>query len=236
MGWQNLIFSVVLGFAVSNVASAFDPQTVSMPIDKAFVPVGFDDNDRSELTVMGNFPGTCYKVASYQVEVDENTQVITLRQNAYVYGGICLQLLVPYTQTMDLGILKEGNYAVKDHASGKTLGTVPVLRAKSLTPDDYLYAPVTDAYVSDQGEGKHSLTFRGNFTDRCTRLKDVQIHYYDEVIVVQPIAEHIGTPPNCGHELVRFQHSVPLKEGLKGVRLLHVRVMDGQAINRFVDF
>ena len=48
----------VLGFG----ARAFADDSavlVQAPIDKVFVPLGFDDNDKVELIIHGQFPNTC---------------------------------------------------------------------------------------------------------------------------------------------------------------------------------
>lgn len=236
MGIQKYFLTLLFIATSSVLVHADTPQLVDVPIDRGYIPVGFDDNDRSELTITGVFSNTCYKVGSYQARVDESLSTITIQQSAYYYSGVCLQIKVPYSQRIDLGILKEGSYTVKDQLSGKVLGNIAIARAKSETPDDYLYAPVTDAFVQDAGDGKHILNLRGNFTDRCTKLKEVRVNYFSDVIVVQPIATHEEQRGGCGHEKVRFQQAIDLKDGLTGSYMIHVRVMDGQALNRFTDF
>jgi len=235
MGWQKFFSFVLAGFITT--ASCFadgGPQIVNVELNKSYIPIGFDDNDRGQVVVAGMFPNSCYKVGPYRVVLDEVNKTLAIAQTALLYQGQCIQVLVPFTQTIDIGILREGSYAIKDHFSGKALGAMPVARAKVTEADDFLYAPVTDAQVQTE-EGKSTLYLQGNFTDRCTHLKDVVVSYYDDVLVVQPIAEHIATN-DCGHQMIRFQYEMPLKEGLTGSRLVHVRVMDGQAINRIAEF
>jgi hypothetical protein len=145
-------------------------------------------------------------------------------------------MVVPFTQTVDLGILEEGVYSLTDAHSGKVIGSLPVARAKTMAPDDFLYAPVTDAHIRTK-DGKNFLFIHGSFTDRCMSLKEVMVSYQQDVIVVQPIAKYNN--PNqdeCGYYLTRYRTEVELKSGLTGEWLLHIRSMDGQAVNRFAQF
>ena len=229
---------VLLGaaFFFSTVTKADGPALVPVNLDKAYIPIGFDDNDRAEISVAGQLPNSCYKVGTYRHEVDKAKKVITVEQSAYVYFGMCLQVIVPYSQKIDLGILEEGMYQIKDASSGKLLGSLPVGRAKTEAADDYLYAPVTDAQIRVH-DGKNVLFIQGSFTDRCMKLKEVKIAYFNDVIVVQPIAQYAdGGADECGFHMTRYRHEVPLKDGLAGEWLVHVRSMDGNALNRFVQF
>ena len=219
-------------FSMSSKAS--EPETVEVPLIKAFVPIGFDDNDRAQAMVTGILPDTCYRVGPYQTDIDVVKKTVSVRQMAYHYPGICLDVIIPFAQVTEWGMLKDGNYKVFDSVSGKMLGQMPINRAKVSEADDYLYAPVADAFIREAG-GKHLLSLNGAFSTRCMKLKEVKIHYYPEVVVVQPIAEMLESR-DCKTEKVRFQYEAPLKEGLNGTALLHVRSIDGQAINKLVEF
>jgi len=215
--------------------SPFLPKIVNVEVRKTYVPTGFDDNDRIQLMAAGTFPNTCYKVGHYTTEIDAQTKTIRIRQSAYQYFGVCLNLVVPFSQIVDLGPLKAGTWQLVDASSGKAMSSFSVTRSTKPEPDEYLYAPVSDAYVHrDAATGKDTVTLQGTFTDRCTQLKEVRVHYYPEVIVVQPIAVHIEKRDGCAYELVRFSETVNLAEGLKGTYLLHVRAMNGQAISKLV--
>lgn len=236
MGRILALVLMVSALSISTTLKAEAPGLVPVSLDKAYIPIGFDDNDRTEISVVGQLPNSCYKVGTYRHEVDKVKKVITVEQSAYVYFGMCLQIIVPYSQKIELGILEEGNYQVKDAVSGKLLGNLPVGRAKSEAADDYLYAPVTDAQVRNR-DGKYFLYLRGSFTDRCMKLKEVRLSYYNDVIVVQPIAQYAdGGADECGYHVTRYHHEVVLKDGLTGEWLVHVRSMDGNAIDRFAQF
>jgi hypothetical protein len=212
------------------------PETINVSFGKSYVPVGFDDNDRTQITIEGSFPNTCYKVGPYATKVDLKTQTINVQQQAYRYNGICLQMIVPFNQVIDLGILPKGEYKIVDATTGKALSSIRIDQATKSEADEFLYAPMTDAYIStDPATGIHTLAVLGAFSDRCTVFEDIKVNYTSDVIVVQPIVKHIADRRNCGQQKVRFVKTVQLKDGLTGLYLLHVRSMNGQAINKMVD-
>jgi len=235
------ILATIFGLLGSIVAMAdtispeTTPNTVTVSIQRAFIPQGFDDNDRTQVTVEGFFPNTCYKVGPYATKVDPMSQTITIQQQAYQYNGVCLQMLVPFNQTIDLGLVSAGEYKLTDAAKGLALGNLKIDRATKSEADDYLYAPTTDAYITTEPDtGLHTLVVKGAFSDRCTIFEDIKVNYSSDVITVQPIVKHIAGR-GCESQKVRFVKTVELKKELTGVYLLHVRSMNGQAINKVVD-
>lgn len=232
MIWKIGVFTAAFFLSVTSYAKK--PSIVGISVEKSFVPVGFDDNDRVQVTVAGAFPSTCYKVDTAKATVDAEQKAIRIWQTAYKYGGPCLRMIVPFTDVVDLGIVREGDYNLYDGPSGKWLGKLPITRSSHPGPDDYLYAPVNDAFLITDAAGTKTLTLIGEFSDRCTELKEVRVHYYPEVIVVQPIARRTEIGP-CEAMRNRFLKTVPLDPALRGTYLLHVRSMNGQAINKVVD-
>ena len=72
-----LLFLVLPNFATAADAdgdSAFKPEIVNIPLNKVYVPVGFDDNDRVQIVVEGDFPNTCYKIGPYTFHMNEVTR------------------------------------------------------------------------------------------------------------------------------------------------------------------
>lgn len=212
------------------------PRTVDIPLKEALVPSGFDDNDRSQFVVAGTLPNSCYRVGPHALRIDEAQNTITLQQQAYLYGGLCLQMVIPFTQVVDLGIVKQGEYQLLDRESGKSLGAIVIGKSKNEGPDDYLYAPVEDASITSDG-GKYFLNIKGTFVDRCSVLEEVRVLYQGQVLVAQPIMKRlVDENSTCGSPgKTRFMKTVELTGNLKGVRLLHVRSLEGQAINKIID-
>jgi len=232
MSWikkVSLTAVLLAGSAVASVAN--DPQVEPIRLLKSYIPTGFDNNDKAQLVVAGQFQNACYKIGPYAFEVNKEDRQISVRQDAYHHPGFCAQVVTPFTQVIELGPVEEGSYQIYDATSGMPLGT---LRIEKSAPEEDLYAPISDTFITFD-ESVPVLNLKGTFTDRCMRLKEVRVLYSEDVIVALPLAEYVGTPHNCGHERIRFQHQVPLSKDLQGTYLLHVRALGGQAINRIVE-
>lgn len=230
-----LSFLAVCGLALADT-SPNAPKTVETALTKAYIPLGFDDNDRIQIAVAGTFKNTCYKVGPHALKVDAENKTITVQQQAYLYNGVCLQMFVPYSEVIDVGIIPSGNYKVIDSQSGKTLADLPVNQGTIAGPDDFTYAPVSDAYVvNDQDTGKHVLALSGSFGDRCSDFEDIKVKVANDVIIVQPVLSR-KSDISCAPEKVRFLKTIELGNDVKdGVYMLHVRSLNGQAINKLVD-
>ncbi|MCB0418057.1 MAG: hypothetical protein KDD39_10420 [Bdellovibrionales bacterium] len=169
-----------------------------------------------------------------RVKVDEADHTITVTQFAYVYSGVCLRMLVPYTQTVDLGMLEKGNYQVIDGDSAVPLGKLEIHKATQIGPgtDDYIYAPVEDAFVEiDKNTGKKVAVLHGAFSNSCMSFDKTEVHAYPEVVIVQPVVR-FEEQPNCQAGHFAFKKTVELDKVGDGAFLLHVRSMNGKAINK----
>ncbi len=104
----------------------------------------------------------------------------------FQHSGPCLDVLVPHDEVVNLGIVSEGSYQVVQ-SNGIPLGRLNVKAATKNTPDDYLYAPISQAYVRNQN-GQVALTLSGTFTNSCMRLQKIISNVQGNVVTVQPIA------------------------------------------------
>lgn len=229
------LYALFLGIFLPGFVVAGSASQVPLKIAKAYIPTGFDDNDQSQLVVTGILPDTCYQLGPSGVKLDAQSKTFVLTQTSYVHEGPCRDVIIPYTQVFDLGILDAGTYRIVDSARNKELGKLEVVKAAKSSSDDFLYLPLTDVNLRKTGEGKFELSLEAKLTNRCTRFKEAIVRYVDDVIVVQPVATHETAGVRCGTEFRRFQMSVKLKDGLTGTKLLHVRTMDGKALNKVVD-
>lgn len=207
------------------------PKTVDVSLSRAYVPAGFDDNDRVQVALEGVFPNTCYRVGPHALRINEANRTITLQQQAYYYGGTCLQILVPFHSFIDVGLVTAGSYTLLDYQSNQVLGKLEVARSQNAGPDDFLYAPVTDAYLINSPH-KNSLVLSGTFSDRCSELDEVKVQYQNHVLVVQPVMKRTE---RCETVKTRFLKVVELEKEIQGMYFLHVRSLNGQAINRMID-
>ena len=225
-----ILAAPIMAFAVDVIDYA--PATV-------FAPIGFDSNDNAQLILDGTFPNTCYKVGEANVKVDKTHMRIEVRDTALHYkGGVCLYMLVPYFKTVNLGVLSEGKYELVVMAKDGTAtraGSMDVSKATTTEPDDYLYAPVEEATM-DQAGTEPLLTIRGSFTKSCYRIKEVRVMTFttpNSMIEVLPIAEEDGSV--CRDEQRSFEEKVVIKNAPTGRTLLHIRSLNGQAVNRVLN-
>ena len=210
------------------------PEKVAVALTQAYIPGGFDSNDRAEMVIEGYFPNTCYRVGPIEKRVNNATKEVTVSQIAYKYKGTCLMMIVPFTQTVQLGILRADTYNVKDAANNKTVGKLPVSETKSSNPDDFVYAHVTDAYMDAESE-KNELVVYGSVPGSCWKVKDIRAFQDGKnVIAVLPILEKTEVK-NCDEMVVPFVSRVTLPEVESGRYLIHVRSQNGVAVNKLAD-
>lgn len=233
--------ALVLGVALSGgfargddgLPSDWLPEIVDSDYHTGYLPDGYDTNDNVQLVAEGLFPNTCFKPASVKTDVDHEARTIRLDPKAYYYEGFCLQMLVPHDKTIEVGLLQEGGYEVVQK-NGAALGGLRVKRAKTREADDFLYAPVSQAYFERQG-GKRVVRIAGEFSTSCTVLTEVVVSVQPQVIVLQPITA-IPAGADCRSGKFPFEKIVELPSDVKAGRyLLHVRSLSGKSVNTLVD-
>ena len=227
--------TVVLANFSSIGISAEEPKLVRVPVTAAFVPQGFDSNDRAQLVIEGYFPNTCYRIGPTQVKVNSKDGAVQIEQWAYLHKGMCAQMIVPYDQEVSIGHLKDGNYDVRDGAYGEPLARLPIHLATQSEPDEFLYAPVRDAYALPEGRGPRMARIEGSFPSTCYQMKEVKIVQESErVIALLPIMEKVPNSP-CLRRYHPFTEDVALPHLAPGRHLLHVRSLNGEAVNKLFD-
>ncbi len=209
------------------------PEVIPAKIQVAYIPQGFDNNDKAQLVIEGSFSSTCYKVGPYQVKVDPATNSISILQSAYKYKGLCMMIPVKYTNVIDLGILAfSPAFTVKDATDGVVLGKMPIKVATRVEADDYLYAPVADASVNVHN---YTVTVSGSFSNNCIVFKDLRVtRESHNVVIALPVTEVSHRLP-CKDEVVPFSKTVNLPFLNESRYLLHVRALNGQAVNKIFE-
>lgn len=223
----NAIYSARV-FADTNM----QPKLVATAYDKTYIPNGFDDNDRVQIVAEGLFANTCYRPAPANVVINTPSKTITLSPSAFYYSGMCLMVLVPYDQVLNLGILPHGHYTVLQSGERKPLAEFDIRKAISPNADDYLYAPISQAYYHRVAH-QNVVTISGSFTNSCLHLENVKVTTQPDVIVIQPIAE-VTERNDCKQGVFPFEKSVNVGDLKAGRYLLHVRSLNGQAVNSIV--
>jgi hypothetical protein len=238
------LVSASLALVSQAQASAQDgPQLIEVQPEHVFAPTGFDDNDNSQVVLAGEFASTCYKVAPPEIAIDAERREVRVRAHAWYYPeGDCLRVVTPWTRTLDLGILAEGAYRVLVQQEGRDprpMAELAVARSHGRGPDDHLYAHVTDAVVrGNEPKGSSTLTLYGTFQSNCLRFTDVlTIQRAPDVIEILPIVEWRSDIP-CGlvYVPIRFERVVAIKPRQAGTALIHVRSVQGESVNRVVEF
>lgn len=210
------------------------PKIVNTDFKVGYIPVGFDTNDNAQLVAEGTFDNTCFKPASVKAVVSHKNKTIHLYPRAYQYDGACLQMTFNWHKEIDLGILQTGEYKVITINGKKRdeLGAMKVAAATNNSPDDFLYAPVSQVYF-EKVDGRHYLRVSGEFSNTCLQMREIIVRVQDKVLVVQPITEELdGT---CETKSVPYRELVEVKGVNPGRYLIHVRSLNGKAINNLID-
>jgi hypothetical protein len=237
--------TIVAAGSLARAAEPTGPTLVPAPVERVFVPLGFDDNDDIELIVHGNFPNTCYKVGPTTAVADAAAKTVTITAQAYKYpGAYCAQVIVPYIQPVKIGTLKPGEYRViVADAPDTPTTTLTVAAATTSDADDFLYAPVEQAGLAADADGTMTLTLEGVYPYMfvgCMVMDEVRI---DEtpghILVVRPIATTAGDDDEgCRNQaaskkfVVKQAVDFPLTAA---EYLLHVRVLAGSSVNRLIE-
>lgn len=233
---NRILCALAFLLSVGAVASAdFSPRPVQAVFDKIYAPDGFDSNDLVQVVAEGHFPDSCYRLADAKVEVDLANHDILLRPSALKYGGMCLQVIVPFHRVINIGLMPVGQYKIVQAVHGAPLGEMTIRPAQSREPDDFLYAPISQAVLQNVS-GKAFVMISGVFPSSCFSMQEVRVKVEDDLIVVQPIA-NFAASRDCKSGKFPFENTVAVPEVVSGGRyLLHVRSMNGQAVNSLVDF
>jgi hypothetical protein len=216
-----------------NAAQIKLPQLINVGAKYVFAPPGFDNNDNVQIVVHGELPSTCYKAVHPAVRINHASRTVYVAALAYYYtGSFCLDVMVPFTQTVDLGLLSAGHYQVIETSPKGTIfrSNLPIAIAKSPLPDEVLYAPVQNASVEKLGS-QANLLISGTFPSDCLELQQVRVlNRVSKIIEVLPIAvQKPGT--QCRPGATPFEARVTLPRVAPGDTLIHIRSMNGRSLN-----
>ena len=227
----NLLLFLAASVCSVYVSAQTAPTQVAAHFNKLYVPIGFDDNDNVQIVGEGVFPNSCYRQAETKVQIDATTKTVILAPTANKYDGMCLQVMLPYSHVIELGLLSQGVYTVLQ--DGKSIGKIDVRKSSVREPDDFMYAPIEQAYFHSQGSS-NQVYLTGDFPTSCWRLKKVNFDIQPDVLVIQPIVEIDNSVP-CTPGKFHFETATEMGSIPSGRYLLHVRSMNGKSVNNLVD-
>ena len=233
---SRILASLILLAGAASPAFGDDPSNGDLVLMKAsyvFAPVGFDDNDDVTVVVDGYLPSGCYRLMRPEVAVDQDTKTITVTPIARYYDIPCIEALIPYWQEIRLGVLAEGTYKVR--VAGDLQESLEVTEATTAGPDDYLYAPIDSAAVDKQIDSSdYVIKLQGRFTNSCMMMSEIRVIDTGKTVNVLPIMT-MQDPQDgeiCAAVETEFRRMVTLPATVvKGRHLLHVRSLNGQAVN-----
>ncbi len=211
-----------------------EPTKIPAAYQTSYIPGGFDSNDSVEVVLEGRFSSSCWRPAEVEVAVDHDKKEIYVGPAAYLYPArLCAQMILPFDRVVSFGLLKPGAYKLIQATDGAELGSIPVAQSQTERPDDFLYAPVSQAFFKERSTYSE-VTIAGSFPSSCMMMDEVKVTIEPKVIVIQPIAK-IEERLGCTDGSFPFQQKTKIEGIPSGRYLLHVRSMNAKAINSLVD-
>lgn len=230
----HLLAILVLATSIASTLTA-----KGMVIEKVFMPDGFDKNDIAQVVVQGHFTSGCYQYDNENITINGDKKEITININYHQReGGVCIQMISPFTKTIGLGRLLEGNYKIKvGEVSPKEKLNIKPTNSEDV--DDFIYAPVEFAEVNKL-QGSLNITMKGRYPLQkkgCMRITDtVTTVLKKDIIVIQPIAE-LKDDQFCNDNPAdeNFTKVVSVPNTEKGLFLVYVRALNGGSYSRVFD-
>jgi hypothetical protein len=231
---------LVLAFSLALSASAWaeDPREIPAPIDRVFIPNGYDSNDNVEVILHGEFRNSCYRVGHAGAKLDLENHRITVFATAYEYpdAGDCAQVITPFIQTVKLGVIPQGMYRVVYQNNPSVGDRLIVKETSTAAADDHFYAPVEFADIERNANGEPHLILYGSYPRMligCALFSEIRVMKdSSDLLVVMPILR-TTEGEECQNVPARFKRSIKLDRFVEGDGLLHVRVLSGNSFNRF---
>lgn len=217
------------------------PVLVQSPLENVYAPLGFDDNDNTEVVIHGHFTNSCMKVGPVSASVNASTREVRISAQSYRYDDpLCEreEMWTPFTQSVSLGVLQKGKYTVRvEGRPDLGVTTLDVGAHLSPNPDEHLYAPVEYVeLIEDNANQTQKLQIRGEFPrvgNGCLVLDEVRVEKAsNHSIVVLPIARLVNGVSACEDISRQIDEVVSLPEYYKGRYLIHVRVLNGMSLNK----
>ncbi len=223
-------FAMAMALVVSS-AWASTPIEVLIPVEKVYVPKGFDSNDQSEVVISGVLPNLCHKAPITSVKFRGNTAYVTVKAMKYEASNpFCPEIPLPFLRAVDLGILDKGKYNIVVNAKTpyEQKTSIGVEEASSDAVDDHIYANVGSI---EQLSGGRTVELKGMNPSECLVMDKVEfIDNGSDVYSVLPIMKQVSG--FCPMKMTPFtvKAKVPTVLAQKKV-LLHVRAMEGKSVN-----
>jgi hypothetical protein len=195
---------------------------------KLYIPQGFDNNDLVEITVVGTIPNTCYQNPTFEIERMNDKYALSLY--AYYIPAVegCKNISMAYTETINFGMMYEGEYVISLMNKRKTEVQKLVVKASTTSlRDDFYYGNVQGISEND---ANRNVEITGVNPTNCLVFDKMTAEIQNSIIILKPQFKEEGFCENRPKSF-KIKYTVPyLENNPKGI-MLHVRVMNGRSYN-----
>ncbi len=222
---------IFLLFLLFSLDSFSQIKVEEIPIEEVFIPKGFDNNDHVELVVSSNFPDSCYKDFETRSQIDGRKIFLKIMAQK-TNDQFCAQALIPIMDTISLGVLDSGEYEVKSSSGFESRFFIE--ESSSSAIDESLYMNVD--YVEKMKNEENKIFLRGYNPSDCYEFDEAEIVSNSEnTLSILPKMKQISE--FCPMKFTPFSIEVRIPEyeeftGRDKI-LLHIRSMNGNAVNSF---
>lgn len=235
---KNLLTLLILVASVQAFAS--NAELVPVPVDDIYVPKGFDTNDNVEVVVTGYLPDLCHHSPKALVKREGNNVKVEVKSYyKQPADGSCPEMIVPFTETVNLGLMNKGKYKIsvneneinkslKSNKAVKVQSELLVEATNSTYIDDNVYAAVD--FVKKDYTHKEIEINALNPSD-CFELDTVKfVSNGKNTYSVLPIMKQVRAFCPMKMTNLKIRTNVPTELNREKV-LLHIRSMEGKSYN-----
>lgn len=223
---------MLCSYVIFGVCFNINASIVTIDAKSIHVPLGFDSNDDAEVGVVVDLPDTCHRRPFGEVKYDGENITINVKAEKITptNGNFCIQALIPTLVSVSIGKLFEGNYKVivNENQGNQKWSSLKVASPGMGSIDDYTYANVTNIKKSADGS---MVYLEGYHPSPCMEIERIEliVNEAKDTISVMPIVTQ--TQDVCEQVIKPFTHAINLKNLAANEIVLHVRKIDGRAIN-----
>lgn len=219
------------------------PQRMTPRISQVYIPVGFDNNDVAQIIVEFEFKNSCEDLGNIQTVPHEDfPNVLLLYTEGFRKDDNCLQTTSHRIRPVDLGVLSEGVYEIRDYRNlEKMYGQLSIRKAGTAKIDSRNYAPVDSLIVhADEAGFRRLITLAGTFSNTCLEFVPEQMRIVktgEKLIEVLPVIDKANRA-DCMEQETPFLETfkIPDRDDALAIRtgryLIHVRTLNGQSFNK----
>lgn len=228
---SSLICAFFVSIAIQSQSLAETPVVVTVQPEDIFLLNGFDNNDQVEVIISGYLPTLCHQSPNLKSRVEGNQILITLTALHYDRSNpFCTQIPIPFLEVINVGVLSAGDYqvVVNRDTPYEASDILHVEVAPTQEQNNFVYAQVE--YV-EKIQGERTIVLAGTNPSDCLALDRVQFVSNDKnAMAVLPVLKKISD--DCGYRPTQFKYMIDVPKVLSKEKILiHVRRMDGKAVN-----